>query len=105
MATGAGLNPTKKNTGVLELSLSSRPFERQHGRPLPQSVQIIAPRLHHRPTLLQVRRAVVGPPQRVSHRMGKLLFDDVGRETQHFVQNSSRHRAEPVPGHFVLAVP
>ena len=44
--------------------------DRYHLRPRAQRVQVVRPRLQHRPALLEELRPVVGTPQRIRHSMG-----------------------------------
>ena len=76
--------------------------DRDHFRPGLQLVQIIRPLLHHLPALGQMGRAVVGAPVRVAHGMGELVFDEIGADAEHFIQNHPCHRPEAVPAHLFL---
>ena len=49
----------------------------------------------------------VAPPSRktsgIPHRVGQLVFDEVGAKAQHFIQNGSRHGPKAMTGHFLFA--
>ena len=58
-------------------SLLRSPLHRQDDRPLPQPVQVIGPQLHHLPTFLKVRGAVIGSSEGVAHGMGQLMLNQL----------------------------
>ena len=51
----------------------------------------------------------VAPPSRktsgIPHRVGQLVFDEVGAKAQHFIQNGSRHGPKAMTCHFLFADP
>lgn len=76
-------------------------LERYHNGTSLYSIQIIGPRLHHLPTLFKMVCPVVRPSVRITYGMGKLMFDVIRTDVEHFVKNGSRHRPEaPAIGDF-----
>ena len=59
----------RRQSGTREGRASGCP-DRYHLRPRAQRVQVVRPRLQHRPALLEELRPVVGTPQRIRHSMG-----------------------------------
>ncbi len=53
-------------------------------------VEVIRPILHHLAPLRQVGSAIVGVAERVAHRVDKLMFDEVGTETQHLIEKGTK---------------
>src|SRR5271163_5357879 len=68
-------------------------------------VKIVGPLLHHLLSFGEVCGAVVGAPVGIAYSMGQLVFDVIGADCQHFIQNRSRYRSKSVPTHLLLADP
>ena len=68
----------------------------------PQLIQVVGPLLHHFPSFDKVRRAVIGTAQGVLHRMGELVFDEVGPDLEYLVKDRSGHGTETMSGDFRL---
>ncbi len=75
-----------------QLTGSSRPS-------IAERVEIVGPLLHHPPPLGKVLRPVVCAAERISNRVGKLVLDQVRRDTQRLVEQRPRRCPEPVARH------
>ena len=60
------------------------------------------PRLHHFLALREVLGSVVAPPERVPNLVGELVFDQVWRKAELFIQARTRHRPETVNRHLLF---
>ena len=87
-------------------SICRRPFKLNNlvRFPLPDPVKVIRSGLHHLSSFWQVRCPVVGPAERIADGVGKLVFNDLRADVEHFVKDGSGHGPEPVPGHFGFGI-
>src|SRR3569833_1835724 len=67
-----------------------------------QLIKVVCPLLHHLASLGKVRRAVVGAPVRVFHRVEKLVFDVIRAHAENFIKNGPRHSTKPMSRHFIF---
>ena len=65
-----------------------------------QTIQVIGPGLHHLFALFYERRSIVGSAVGIPHRMGQLVFNEIGADLQHLVKDGTRHSLEPMTAHF-----
>lgn len=70
--------------------------------PRPQLVQVISPELHHDSPLVQKLSSVVSSAQGVGHPVGKLMFDDLGREVEPLVKKGPCRGPEAVACYVVF---
>src|SRR3569833_1671727 len=66
-----------------------------------QLIKVVCPLLHHLASLGKVRRAVVGAPVRVFHRVGLLVFEVIRAHAENFIKNGPRHSTKPMSRHII----
>ncbi len=65
-----------------------------------QGVEVVGPRLHHRPSSFEFGGPVVGGAEGVADGVGKLVFDEVEGMPQDFIGQSPERGPEAVLGVF-----